>query len=177
MPGGRWVVGLPGNPFAALAGALTLLDPLLAKCAGRGPARNPSARIEGEVRPHATDTRLVAVAWSGCPHGLSATTVLRLCGERRSRTRWRWFHRSGREGSWSYFVCRPAIRSIRLTTLTVGSLPGVVALVALDTDLVVSKADAGADPTSCCRDVGVLRIHSQDAVNIRERRSERVDVV
>jgi molybdopterin molybdotransferase len=65
MTDGRWVVGLPGNPFAALAGALTLLAPLLAKCAGRGPVRNPSARIEGEVRPHPTDTRLVAVAWSG----------------------------------------------------------------------------------------------------------------
>ena len=65
MPGGRWVVGLPGNPFAALAGALTLLDPLLGKCAGRGHARNPSGLIEGEVRPHSTDTRLVAVAWQG----------------------------------------------------------------------------------------------------------------
>jgi molybdopterin molybdotransferase len=65
LPGGRWVVGLPGNPFAALVGALTLLAPLLAKCAGRGDVRNPSARIEGEVSPHPTDTRLVAVEWSG----------------------------------------------------------------------------------------------------------------
>jgi molybdopterin molybdotransferase len=65
LPSGRWVVGLPGNPFAALAGALTLLVPLLAKCAGRGAVRNPSARIQGGVRPHPTDTRLVAVAWSG----------------------------------------------------------------------------------------------------------------
>jgi molybdopterin molybdotransferase len=65
LPRGRWVVGLPGNPFAALAGALTLLVPLLAKCAGRGVLRNPSARIRGEVNPHPTDTRLVAVAWSG----------------------------------------------------------------------------------------------------------------
>lgn len=65
LPDGRWVVGLPGNPFAALAGALTLLAPLLAKSAGRGAVRCPSVRIQGEVRPHPTDTRLVAVAWSG----------------------------------------------------------------------------------------------------------------
>jgi molybdopterin molybdotransferase len=30
LPGGRWLVGLPGNPLAALAGVVTLLQPLVA---------------------------------------------------------------------------------------------------------------------------------------------------
>jgi molybdopterin molybdotransferase len=35
LPDGRWLVGLPGNPYAALVAALTLLGPLLAGLAGR----------------------------------------------------------------------------------------------------------------------------------------------
>src|SRR5690606_5274925 len=61
---GPAVVGLPGNPNAALAAALTLLVPLLAAIGGRpDPAAAAPARARGleGVEPHPRDTRLVAV--------------------------------------------------------------------------------------------------------------------
>ncbi|WP_285760600.1 molybdopterin molybdotransferase MoeA [Nocardiopsis ansamitocini] len=61
---GTLVVGLPGNPNAALVAALTLLVPLLRALAGRPPADPGLAAgclVEGDVRPHERDTRLVAV--------------------------------------------------------------------------------------------------------------------
>ncbi|MGH3366477.1 MAG: molybdopterin molybdotransferase MoeA [Nocardioidaceae bacterium] len=61
LPDGRWVVGLPGNPYAALVAVLTLLEPLLAACAGRAPEPAEHARLEGDLRAHDRDTRLVAV--------------------------------------------------------------------------------------------------------------------
>ncbi|MGW5682507.1 molybdopterin molybdotransferase MoeA [Nonomuraea sp. NPDC003754] len=72
LPGGRLVVGLPGNPFAALAAALTLLVPLL-----RGESYEPGERVtlaETSVKDrrsgprglaHHRDTRLVPVRRSG----------------------------------------------------------------------------------------------------------------
>jgi molybdopterin molybdotransferase len=62
---GRWVVGLPGNPFAALVAALTLLVPLLETSAGRRPPAARYARLHGDVRAHPRDTRLVAVRGAG----------------------------------------------------------------------------------------------------------------
>ncbi|PSK97830.1 molybdopterin molybdotransferase [Murinocardiopsis flavida] len=59
------VVGLPGNPYAAVGAALTLLVPALCALAGRpepgppGPERLP---VAGEVPVHPDDTRLVAVS-------------------------------------------------------------------------------------------------------------------
>jgi molybdopterin molybdotransferase len=35
LPDGRWLVGLPGNPYAALVAAVTLLGPLIAGLTGR----------------------------------------------------------------------------------------------------------------------------------------------
>lgn len=63
LPSGAVVVGLPGNPGAALAAALTLLVPVLSGRAGR---RDPAhtgrrVRLVGDVRPHPRDTRLVPV--------------------------------------------------------------------------------------------------------------------
>ncbi|MGQ4272236.1 molybdopterin-binding protein, partial [Nocardiopsis changdeensis] len=63
LPSGTVVVGLPGNPGAALVAALTLLVPALSGRAGR---RDPAhtgqrARLIGETRPHASDVRLVPV--------------------------------------------------------------------------------------------------------------------
>ncbi len=87
LPDGRLVVGLPGNPFAALAAALTLLVPLLRGeryepgerttlagaasarppaegCHGSAPQRGPEAR-KGHRLAHPRDTRLVPVRRSG----------------------------------------------------------------------------------------------------------------
>ncbi|MFL1379118.1 molybdopterin molybdotransferase MoeA [Nocardiopsis protaetiae] len=61
------VVGLPGNPGAALVAALTLVVPLLCAMAGRpDPARDPDpVPVAGEVAAHPRDTRLVAVRLEG----------------------------------------------------------------------------------------------------------------
>jgi molybdopterin molybdotransferase len=62
IPGdGGHLVGLPGNPLAAVSGVLTLAVPLLRALAGR-PAPVPyEARLTGDVPGHPTDTRLVPV--------------------------------------------------------------------------------------------------------------------
>jgi molybdopterin molybdotransferase len=57
---GRLVVGLPGNPYAALVAALTLLAPILARMAGRSAGSDQRATLSG-VAAHPTDTRIVAV--------------------------------------------------------------------------------------------------------------------
>ncbi|MFC5816603.1 molybdopterin-binding protein [Nonomuraea harbinensis] len=64
LPGGTLVVGLPGNPFAALAAAMTLLVPVLRGMRGAGVRRESSA-LAGAVRAHERDTRLVPVLRSG----------------------------------------------------------------------------------------------------------------
>jgi molybdopterin molybdotransferase len=97
LPDGRLVVGLPGNPYAALVAALTLLVPALRALSGEPEipgesavlvvptgsdtpvvtaapdvtdaqivpdalaASEVTAVLTGLVRPHATDTRMVAV--------------------------------------------------------------------------------------------------------------------
>ncbi|WP_407654810.1 molybdopterin molybdotransferase MoeA [Actinomadura luzonensis] len=60
LPGGPLVAGLPGNPFAALGAALTLLVPVLRRLAGT-PAARESGALAGPVRAHPRDTRLVPV--------------------------------------------------------------------------------------------------------------------
>ncbi|MEU5971140.1 MULTISPECIES: molybdopterin molybdotransferase MoeA [Streptomyces] len=60
-PDGPCLVGLPGNPLAAVSGLLTLAEPLLAGIAGR-PAQDPyRALVHAEVHGHPHDTRLVPV--------------------------------------------------------------------------------------------------------------------
>ncbi|MDP9845602.1 molybdopterin molybdotransferase MoeA [Streptosporangium lutulentum] len=67
LPGGRLVAGLPGNPYAALVAALTLLVPALRALTGEPEPPGERAVLvapdapAGPVRPHATDTRMVAV--------------------------------------------------------------------------------------------------------------------
>ncbi|GIH03084.1 molybdopterin molybdenumtransferase MoeA [Rhizocola hellebori] len=62
---GRWVVGLPGNPYAGLVGCLTLLEPLLGGLAGRT-RRNPlMLPLSGDPQPAAGWTRLVPVLIDG----------------------------------------------------------------------------------------------------------------
>ncbi|WP_425581463.1 molybdopterin molybdotransferase MoeA [Streptomyces stramineus] len=58
---GRHLVGLPGNPLAAVSGLLTLAEPLLRTLAGR-PAPAPYRAVLTEaVQGHPADTRLVPV--------------------------------------------------------------------------------------------------------------------
>lgn len=64
LPDGRCVVGLPGNPFAALAAVLTLLRPLLDTLGGRGVRPAVTAWL-GDVGTHPRDTRLVPVTRVG----------------------------------------------------------------------------------------------------------------
>jgi molybdopterin molybdotransferase len=65
LPGGAWVTGLPGNPFAALVACLTLLEPLLHGLTGR--LRPPPLRIavHGPLSPAPAVTRLVPVSIVG----------------------------------------------------------------------------------------------------------------
>ncbi|SER16227.1 molybdopterin molybdotransferase [Lentzea xinjiangensis] len=63
LPGGRCVVGLPGNPFAAFAAVMTLLRPLLDTLGGHT-ARPPATAWLGDVGAHPRDTRLVPVTRS-----------------------------------------------------------------------------------------------------------------
>jgi molybdopterin biosynthesis enzyme len=51
---GRWIVSLPGNPYAGLVAALTLLEPLLASLAGR---RRRGATGGAGHRPGRRDAR------------------------------------------------------------------------------------------------------------------------
>ncbi|MFG2713022.1 molybdopterin-binding protein [Streptomyces goshikiensis] len=62
---GRWVVGLPGNPYAALVAAHTVLSPLLAGLTGRPLPRLPAVPLTGPVRTAPGRTRLVPVVWEG----------------------------------------------------------------------------------------------------------------
>lgn len=63
LPDGRCVIGLPGNPFAALVAAVTLLVPVLESFGGREP-RAVTAWLDAAA-PHPRDTRLVPVLVTG----------------------------------------------------------------------------------------------------------------
>ncbi|WP_344982177.1 molybdopterin-binding protein, partial [Streptosporangium fragile] len=65
LPGGRLVVGLPGNPYAALVAALTLLAPAVRALAGEPEPPRERSALAGPVRAHPSDTRVVAVRRSG----------------------------------------------------------------------------------------------------------------
>lgn len=61
----RHLVGLPGNPLAAVAGLLTLAEPLLRGLSGRAAPSLRRAALSGPVPSHPTDTRLVPVVLRG----------------------------------------------------------------------------------------------------------------
>ncbi|MFC7041168.1 molybdopterin-binding protein, partial [Nonomuraea rubra] len=63
--GGPYVVGLPGNPFAALTAAHTLLGPLLAGLSGRALDDLPQAPLLSRIVVPAGRTRIVPVVWDG----------------------------------------------------------------------------------------------------------------
>ncbi|MFJ8232548.1 molybdopterin molybdotransferase MoeA [Streptomyces sp. NPDC094448] len=63
--GPRWVVGLPGNPLAAVSALLTLAAPLLRGLAGLPEPAPYTAPVRDEVAGHPRDTRLVPVVDHG----------------------------------------------------------------------------------------------------------------
>jgi molybdopterin molybdotransferase len=62
--GGPYLVGLPGNPLAALSGLATLAAPLIRTLAGLPAVRDAFAHLTDDVQGHPRDTRLVPVAFS-----------------------------------------------------------------------------------------------------------------
>ncbi|MCX4982018.1 molybdopterin molybdotransferase MoeA [Streptomyces sp. NBC_00572] len=57
----RHLVGLPGNPLAAVSGLLTLAEPFLRALADQGQGDPPRVPVQDEVHGHPHDTRLVPV--------------------------------------------------------------------------------------------------------------------
>lgn len=72
----RFVVGLPGNPLAAIAGFATLGVPLLRSLAGLGRPRPGSARLRESIAGHPRDTVLVPVG-DGMPQRYQGPAMLR----------------------------------------------------------------------------------------------------
>lgn len=72
LPDGAALVGLPGNPLAAVAGLLTLAAPLLRALSGRPEPPEPRATLTEPVTAHPADTRLVPVS---CPRPGSAAPL------------------------------------------------------------------------------------------------------
>ncbi|MGW2419594.1 molybdopterin molybdotransferase MoeA [Streptomyces sp. NPDC001709] len=61
----RWLIGLPGNPLAAVAGMVTLAEPLLRRLGGHA-GGEPVRLVAGSALPgHPRDTRLLPVFTSG----------------------------------------------------------------------------------------------------------------
>ena len=65
LPDGRLVVGLPGNPLAALVAAVTVLAPALAGLGGRELPPPRAALLTTAIRAAEHDTRLVPVRLRG----------------------------------------------------------------------------------------------------------------
>ncbi|MEV1048414.1 molybdopterin molybdotransferase MoeA [Streptomyces sp. NPDC049916] len=81
LPGGPCLVGLPGNPLAAVAGLLTLAEPLLAGLAARPSQDAYRALVHADVPGHPHDTRLVPVVHrAGRPGGRDHVAPLRFNG-------------------------------------------------------------------------------------------------
>ncbi|WP_329456822.1 molybdopterin molybdotransferase MoeA [Streptomyces sp. NBC_01497] len=59
LDAGRHLVGLPGNPLAAVSGLLTLAEPLLRELAGRRAPMPYHAPVDEDLRGHPDHTRLV----------------------------------------------------------------------------------------------------------------------
>ncbi|MEU4620381.1 molybdopterin-binding protein [Actinoplanes sp. NPDC023801] len=65
LPDGRFVVSLPGNPYAGLVAALTLLEPLLGALAGRPATPLPTVTVTGRATLMPGGVRIVPVGPSG----------------------------------------------------------------------------------------------------------------
>ncbi|MEO5533648.1 MAG: molybdopterin molybdotransferase MoeA [Pseudolysinimonas sp.] len=85
LPDGKLVLGLAGNPLAAMLGLLSLIDPLLAGFTGRVLPEPPVIPVPDSVRRHPELTRLVPVratleevTWTGSAmmRGLAAADAV-----------------------------------------------------------------------------------------------------
>ncbi|MET9376103.1 molybdopterin molybdotransferase MoeA [Streptomyces sp. NPDC002992] len=65
LDGARHLVGLPGNPLAAVSGLLTLAEPLLRALAGAPVPPPYRVPVRDEIHGHPHDTRLVPVVHQG----------------------------------------------------------------------------------------------------------------
>jgi molybdopterin molybdotransferase len=73
--GNHWIVGLPGNPFAALVAACTVLQPLLTGLAAQPLPALPAAHLHDVIRPTPEHTRLIPVRWQhDHVHAISGAT-------------------------------------------------------------------------------------------------------
>lgn len=70
---GRWLVALPGNPYAAVVAAHTLLAPLVAGLSGRPLPDLPEMPLYGPIESHPRVTRLIPVRWAGAAVVLAGT--------------------------------------------------------------------------------------------------------
>ncbi|MGW7485405.1 molybdopterin molybdotransferase MoeA [Streptomyces sp. NPDC054786] len=72
----RHLVGLPGNPLAAVSGLVTLAEPLLRTLAARQPAAPYRTPLAAPVHGHPQDTRIVPVVYRDDErHGLMAAPL------------------------------------------------------------------------------------------------------
>ena len=62
LPGGRFVVGLPGNPQSAVVAVMTLVLPLLAGLSGRALGTMPRVRLAADIPGRGSDTHLALVS-------------------------------------------------------------------------------------------------------------------
>ncbi|WP_328465967.1 molybdopterin molybdotransferase MoeA [Actinoplanes sp. NBC_00393] len=62
---GRWVISLPGNPYAGLTAALTLLEPLLRTLAGQPAGKLPTCLVTGTAKLTSGAVRIVPVRFTG----------------------------------------------------------------------------------------------------------------
>ncbi|WP_194920025.1 molybdopterin-binding protein [Catenulispora rubra] len=65
LRGGPFVIGLPGNPFAALVAAYTLLEPLISGLSGRRLTALPQAPLLTPIQASTDQTRIIPVMWDG----------------------------------------------------------------------------------------------------------------
>ncbi|MDN3266621.1 molybdopterin molybdotransferase MoeA [Streptomyces sp. MA15] len=65
ITGKQYLVGLPGNPLAAVSGLVTLAEPLLRTLAARPASEGYTLPLRDAVQGHPHDTRLVPVALRG----------------------------------------------------------------------------------------------------------------
>ncbi|MEW2176161.1 molybdopterin-binding protein [Streptomyces sp. NPDC005406] len=76
---GPYLVGLPGNPLAAVSGLLTLAEPLLRELSGRPSEAPYRVPVRDDVHGHPHDTRLIPVVHrtAGAPGPASGSATRR----------------------------------------------------------------------------------------------------